>query len=1062
MYFLIKEIIEGVFVMKIKMCLRTTKYLNAVMHASLLMLVSFSGEVRGMDGDNPGLPRRVGKLNDKNTQAHIMRYAGLKKMERSASLNSPLGAPEAHHHKPLISGLGKSESSLAARPRDGTERSPQKPEVTETQGRSFLVESQEGSFVISKSFDSMDMEDMIAFRKKVAFITRVRFDPAIAGDIVDDDLATLIGACRYLKTCSLKGCSRVTDNGINGILQLRPDLKITKDEPILSPHFFLAAPDLPKANGTIALDATRRTTSLSTGETTNTTRKSISPTTSRSGSIVGGIIEASHQKPNYPPPPLQHSMSEASPLSPRVLVLIKKERRRTTIDLDTTRRDNLLHDFNKLIAEEPEVTGVPTQTSETLPPSPCTVKLLARPDAALKLPKPLTQPSEDPEAPRYDEPSINVAPTSMNGQTCALRFSSRIAKPLVKHAHCLSVVPPSINGQGYLNFCVLGKSLESISIHTKLAPNLTDKDVSLIIRTCPKLRVLDLSGCKELELNDEGFEAIGELSNLAELNLSGCEKITDLTIMNLLPLKHLSWLYLNGCRAVTDEGLALLTQMHKLIWLELEVGKAITSKGLIFLNELKELRHLNLWGGSDLLDTVSSDAIATLACGLPNLSSLNLCERHTMDTKKSKVYVREELDLIRQDPHAWLKSQNARRLSISINPNASLADCQVTGLVQSGILKKSHGLTKTLGLGTYLLKKRPTRMSLVEYPGFRNKGKYLEALAFDDSIFSKVSDGDVIYVLDACPNLRVLDLSSCRQISDISPENLFRKSACGVFNNLFWLNLSGCEQITDRGTQYVCALKKLKVLTLSGCKNITPKGLLDLKTMESLTVLDLAYCREITDEVLLNLPGSLKWLTLTDCEHITDLGLSYLRSCTQLQSLDLSGCKEVKKVGLNYLRALSNTMEELDLSWCEWIDNDALFCLYDLKKLKSLNLNGCYQIDPREVPALLTALPNLEKFSFTIQDYDKGAIEDIRKDPQRWVRAELDRKIPEDPKIRKRWLLAQKTAERRAALAALGAVFKAGIIAGLIPSGAADAGDYILTTADEAAKLWTQQKGQRR
>ena len=48
-------------------------------------------------------------------------------------------------------------------------------------------------------------------------------------------------------------------------------------------------------------------------------------------------------------------------------------------------------------------------------------------------------------------------------------------------------------------------------------------------------------------------------------------------------------------------------------------------------------------------------------------------------------------------------------------------------------------------------------------------------------------------------------------------------------NTLVYLDIRGCNTITDRGLVHLVAMDNLKHVLLGGCENITPAGVKDLK-----------------------------------------------------------------------------------------------------------------------------------------------------------------------------------------------------------------------------------------
>ena len=88
--------------------------------------------------------------------------------------------------------------------------------------------------------------------------------------------------------------------------------------------------------------------------------------------------------------------------------------------------------------------------------------------------------------------------------------------------------------------------------------------------------LLDLSGCP---VTDEGLGHLRHVSNLQELCLQNCVRITDDGLAHLASLPRLHELDLAGC-PVTDRGLALLSGLRQLRSIALERCPRITPGGL--------------------------------------------------------------------------------------------------------------------------------------------------------------------------------------------------------------------------------------------------------------------------------------------------------------------------------------------------------------------------------------------------------------------------------------------------------------------------------------------------
>jgi hypothetical protein len=80
----------------------------------------------------------------------------------------------------------------------------------------------------------------------------------------------------------------------------------------------------------------------------------------------------------------------------------------------------------------------------------------------------------------------------------------------------------------------------------------------LAIASLQSLRELDLSGCEEV--TDTSVSELRRVSSLQKIDLSFCNQITDASLIALAGLPALRFLNLNWCYGVTDAGLSGLAR----------------------------------------------------------------------------------------------------------------------------------------------------------------------------------------------------------------------------------------------------------------------------------------------------------------------------------------------------------------------------------------------------------------------------------------------------------------------------------------------------------------------
>ena len=257
------------------------------------------------------------------------------------------------------------------------------------------------------------------------------------------------------------------------------------------------------------------------------------------------------------------------------------------------------------------------------------------------------------------------------------------------------------------------------------------------------------------------------------------------------------------------------------------------------------------------------------------------------------------------------------------------------------------------------------------------------------------------------PDVKILSLSGCRSISDLTPltslsdlsflslafcKKIDDISPLTKLTNLRQLNLHGLESLQDLTPltkmnylrelhmppattnedlfQVLTHLPQLENLVLRHCPLVTdlsPVGgltdlnhlainsapdVVDITPLAELTKLRVLEMRDTGITVLNALVGlsSLEWLYLDDSEWVTDI--SPLKNLTNLKKLSLSGSKgvtDIRPLGqLTKLKILSlNGLEEI---------ND-ISALSSLTQLRNLYLHGCKKISEKQINELKKSLP---------------------------------------------------------------------------------------------------------
>ncbi|MCP4096600.1 MAG: hypothetical protein GY748_10200, partial [Planctomycetaceae bacterium] len=142
-------------------------------------------------------------------------------------------------------------------------------------------------------------------------------------------------------------------------------------------------------------------------------------------------------------------------------------------------------------------------------------------------------------------------------------------------------------------------------LHTR-GTSLSDQDLKRIC-TNRDLHELDLSGCNRL--TNDGFNSIAELTKLESLNLSNCNRLSSAVFEKIAGIQTLRRLNISDARFNVREAAEYLKTMPNLEWLEIRGGATGKTLGL---GVLTGLTHLDVSGGKITDDDLEELAPLTM------------------------------------------------------------------------------------------------------------------------------------------------------------------------------------------------------------------------------------------------------------------------------------------------------------------------------------------------------------------------------------------------------------------------------------------------------------------
>ncbi len=376
-------------------------------------------------------------------------------------------------------------------------------------------------------------------------------------------------------------------------------------------------------------------------------------------------------------------------------------------------------------------------------------------------------------------------------------------------------------------------------------------DLDMLITLFPNITSISFE-CSNI--NNTHLPALSIFTKLKRISFHGCNKITDLTHLNLSSqLLHLDLSY---CKGITD--FTPLSRYSCLERLNLSGCGKIRDLTTLPPSLCSSLRHIDLSGCVQLRDLTGLQAFT-------QLKRLNLSKCKKITTLNA-LRACTELQYLRLNDCTQIVDLTALTACTKLK-HVELDRCsQITDLTPLGACTE------------------------------------LEYLKLNDC--TGIAD---LSLLNRYPKLRHIELDGCTQITDLTPltrcialQYLTLENCTGITNLLLLngctklkhLNLHGCTQITDLKPLEACT--QLQHVTLDECTGIT--DLSPLKRCTKLKQLDLCECDQITieqkQELQRCLPNQLESLQIE--KILADLLSSYDRliSYSDYSSVDK------KRVGL--------------------------------------------------------------------------------------------------------------------------------------------------------------------
>lgn len=485
--------------------------------------------------------------------------------------------------------------------------------------------------------------------------------------------------------------------------------------------------------------------------------------------------------------------------------------------------------------------------------------------------------------------------------------------------------------------CVVGIAI-SIALNSAVCGQATTAEENL--SAADAKRLLQARGS---ELTDQELQRVCTASNLRDLNLSGCNRLTNAGVSCVSSLTELESLNLTQCHRLNDSVFEEIAKLQSLRRLDISSTKFSVPNISKWLKEMPNLKELYL-----------REATNPKTKGLEDLTGLThldiSCERGRIS----------DADF---EPLARLKNLKYLNANGSRNYHAN------SGLTNAG-LKHLEGMTSLQFLGLFghfkvnaegynPLFKNLKQLEKLEM-GFNwpLKGEDVEiptSVVHLDLMESFQLRDDAVVNLKNKTGLRTLNLFYCLELTDKSLESLRN------LPKLEYLNLGCIRALTDNGLTNLEGNTGLTYLNLGDNDNFSDVGLASLKRMVALKELNLWSIPNLKGEglqVLQSLPA-LQTLNLADCSNLTDAAFRNISRSSKLKNLYLDNCTKISDEGISKLSLLSD-LQELTLGGCLGITDNSLDSIQVLNSLEYLVLTNCPGLTSHGISKLEKSLPNCE------------------------------------------------------------------------------------------------------
>lgn len=458
------------------------------------------------------------------------------------------------------------------------------------------------------------------------------------------------------------------------------------------------------------------------------------------------------------------------------------------------------------------------------------------------------------------------------------------------------------------------------------------------------LTYFNISGCDQI--SDVSLMQLQYCTQLQTINLSYCTQISDISLTKILPNKlMLQYINLCGCVAITNESITCMSELLQLQQLLLDETN-ITDHKVTGLHKLYKLTRL-----TKLSVAWCRNITAGVLYWLNNNTNLSYLDvSHTQISNYTFFSCCHQLKYLNisglklYEPARQFHNV-AYKLDVLIMSRCKLRDSFPIQLLHynlheldlSYIHLSSTKLTSTL---LCLANTIPCHYSddAVDESVIRHRRVMSEPIRptstvplptrTTTSFNNDYNNSNPNTTEKLVPQLQILNLEST--YLDITGIHTISR-----LTNIVELNL--CDTLIDNHSIHeLSVLHKLIRLNLNGCKITSLDGIQELIQLQDLSI----DCPGITDISLVGLHKLIQLRSLDLFEsYVTDNCIQYLLPLKQLEKLQICSGK-LSNISLTMISTALTELRELNVSHSKLINDNGIIALTCLNKLQHLNISG--------------------------------------------------------------------------------------------------------------------------